>query len=119
MFVYGAQHERSIFVFYEQLLKRCNELGLGPTRLIEGLGMSSGNLSKWKNGTIPNGEVLKAIAHKLDCTVDYLLGNDEKAIDDNYIKFAMFGTTDVSDEEFEDVKRYAQFIKDRKKNESK
>lgn len=35
------------------------------------------------------------------------------------LKFALFGTDgEITDEMLEDVKRYAQFIKERKKNES-
>ena len=41
------------------------------------VGLSNATATKWKNGAIPNGETLCAIADYLDCSVDYLLGRTD------------------------------------------
>lgn len=67
-----------IIVFYEILLKLCEINNIKPTYLVEKLGFSRGNLSKWRNGAIPNGETLAKIATHFSVTTDYLLGVEQK-----------------------------------------
>ncbi|MDE7245140.1 MAG: helix-turn-helix domain-containing protein [Oscillospiraceae bacterium] len=55
---------------------RCAEMGIKVTPLVNELGISSGVISRWKSGTLPNGETLLKLASRLDCSVDYLLGRD-------------------------------------------
>mgnify|MGYP006926720003 FL=1 len=47
------------------------------------------------------------------------MGREEKAsskdVTDSEIKFALFGDPNFDDEDFEDVKRYAQFVAQRNK----
>lgn len=61
-------------MFYETLLALCNEKDVGPTNLVNMLGISTGNLSKWKAGGIPRGDTLLKIADFFGCSVDHLLG---------------------------------------------
>ena len=61
-------------MFYNQLISLCNKKGIAITTLIKELGMSSGNLSKWKSGSTPKGQTLNAIARYFDVSTDYLLG---------------------------------------------
>ena len=51
-----------------------------------------------------------------DVSTDYLLGKTDirkpaghPSIDDDDIKFALFGTTDIDDATLEDIKAYARF----------
>ena len=39
-------------------------------------------------------------------------GTEPGAVSDDELKFAMFGTTEISDEKLAEIKRYAQYIKD-------
>ena len=64
-------------MFFEQLKIRCKEVGTSPTALIIKVGLSRGNLTNWKNGTVPSGKILSELATELDCSVDYLLGNTD------------------------------------------
>lgn len=70
-------------MFYERLKGLCREKGVALTILIRELHMSSGNLSRWKNGGVPKGDTLSALAEYFGVSTDYLLGNDvrkEKAL---------------------------------------
>lgn len=61
-------------VFYSvfcSLAKQHHEL---PTHAVEALGLSRGNLSRWKHGATPSVEMLEAIADRYDVSIDYLLG---------------------------------------------
>ena len=49
-------------MFYDKLLDICNERGLKITNVVNELGMSSGNISKWKNGVEPRGSVISKFA---------------------------------------------------------
>lgn len=45
--------------------------------MVLSIGISKGNISKWRNGTIPTGDILIKLADALDCSVDYLLGRTD------------------------------------------
>lgn len=96
------------------------------TKLEETLGYANGTIGKWakaKRGA-PLGKVLE-VATALGTTPEYLLGTEKteapkEAPDDAALKFALFGDTeDISDEDLEDVKRYAAFVRERKREQKK
>jgi len=60
-------------MFYDNIYKICNDKGTTPTTVLKELGFSSGNVSKWKNGSVPNIEMCLAIARKLNVSLDYLI----------------------------------------------
>ena len=76
----------------------------------------------------PNANVLRQLSAFFEVSIDYLLGNtDDPAppdvkkdtpseVSDDDIMFALFdGDVDeITDEMYEDVKRYAQFLKEKK-----
>lgn len=66
-------------MFFDMLQNECCKKGIKVTPLLVDLNLSTGNISKWKKGALPNGEILIKLADYLDCSIDYLLGrNDEK-----------------------------------------
>ena len=69
-------------MFYDQLIKLCNERGIKPTPLVKSLGMSTGSIKNWKDGTLPNGEALMRFSEFFDVSIDYLVygKNKEKEI---------------------------------------
>lgn len=70
-------------MFYDRLKELCKERGVSLTNVAKELGMSSGNLSKWKNGGVPRGKSLTALSEYFGVSADYLLGTDtlkEKSI---------------------------------------
>ncbi len=66
-----------MYMFFERLYLLCENKGIKPNTVAKAIGVSTAIATKWKNGTIPNGETLTKIADYLDCSVDYLLGRTD------------------------------------------
>lgn len=64
-------------MFYENLQSACKNIGTTPTALVKKLNLSSGNVTNWKNGKIPNGDILIQISEFLNVSCDYLLTGKE------------------------------------------
>lgn len=58
-------------MFYNQLMKLCQEKNEKPTAVIRSLGFSATNLKRWKNGSTVNSEILKTLADHFGVSVDY------------------------------------------------
>lgn len=95
--------------------------GLSQKQLAQLLGVSQPTVSDWESGRKnPTLENLSKIADALGCSVDGLLfgaANDGAPTDED-IKFALFGSRDIDDELYEEVVRFAQYIKQKKHDES-
>lgn len=62
------------------LFKRIEDLGINSKIVSEATGISSGNISDWKNGrSAPTATKLVLLADYLGCSVDYLLGRTDVA----------------------------------------
>lgn len=59
-------------MFYDEMYRVCQEKGTKPTIVLKELSMSTGNISKWKNGTSPTVDVAVRIAHHLGVSLSYL-----------------------------------------------
>lgn len=64
-------------MFYERLKDLCKQRSLSLTNVVKELGMSTGNLSKWKSGIIPKSDTINALSEYFNVPTDYLLGNEE------------------------------------------
>ena len=112
-------------MFYDKFKSLCDAKGISCNRAALEIGLSNATPTTWKKrGLTPKGDSLAKIAEYFDVSVGYLLESDtEKArtdgkqkISDNDIMFALWGdTTDISADDLEDVKRYAAFVRERKK----
>ena len=109
------------YAFFDQFVALCKEKGVSPNFVAKEIGASSGSVTAWKQGTLPRSATLTKIAEYFAVSTDYLLGNtkapthDSKyAISDEEIKFALFGGGDeITDEMYEEVKRFAAYVKQR------
>lgn len=83
------------------------------------LGISRQAYSNYEAGKRePDFETLLKLGEYFDCSVDYLLGTKKDPalkgeITDDDIKFALFGGGPVSDAQYEEVKQFVRFIKER------
>lgn len=73
-------------MFFDQLLKACEMRNITVTRLTSQLEISKSNVTNWKNGTIPNGEVVIRISDFLGVSTDFLLKGDDSNISEAIIK---------------------------------
>ncbi|MGM9936452.1 MAG: helix-turn-helix domain-containing protein, partial [Candidatus Ornithomonoglobus sp.] len=70
-------------MFWDCFYRLCEKSGTKPNPLAKELGISSGSITKWKNGGIPNGETLIKIADYFNCSIDYLLGREHQSFNVN------------------------------------
>jgi repressor LexA len=64
-------------MFWEIFSKLCLQRGKSPNAVAKELKISSGSVTNWKNGTIPNNSALLKLADYFNVTVDYLLGKED------------------------------------------
>lgn len=85
--------------------------------LCQYLGVSKQAFTEWNGGRNTSyKKYLPQIAEFFGVSVDYLLGKTEQkekspSVSDEEIKFALFGGGEITDEMWEEVKRYAEFVK--------
>lgn len=110
---------------YERFSKVLQEKGLTAYKVSKETGVSQGSLSDWKYGrSKPKNESMKKIADYLGVSVDWLNGNSndryetaKTKITDDDIKFALFGgEKEITDEMYEEVKSFAQYVKEKYKS---
>lgn len=114
-------------MFYDLFCQLCKQKGVAPTRAALDIGLSKATPTTWKRGITPQAAQLQKIAEYFGVSVDYLLGNEEKTssskekdVTDEDIKFALFkGAGGISDEAYEEVKAFAEFVKQKYKKGNK
>lgn len=110
-------------MFYDTYCSLCKKHGISPSAAAIEMGISKGTVSVWKNrGIMPQAQQLQKISDYFGVSVDYLLGKEiqtkkdpaeNSGVTDEDIKFALFGGGDVTDEQFEEVKQFARFVRER------
>ena len=109
---------------YENIIALCSERGIKGGKMCTDIGISKGILTDLKMGRQSSISTANAqkIADYFGVSVDYLLGKEEntpaengkRAVSDDEIKFALFGGDgEITDEMYEEVKRFAEFVKQR------
>lgn len=108
---------------YERIIKLCDSKGVAGSRMCLDLGLSKSTLSNIKNGRVNTLSTVTAqkIASYFGVSVGYLLGEEEKeeqkenapvAVSDEDVKVALFGgDTEVTDEMWDEVMNYAEYLK--------
>jgi transcriptional regulator with XRE-family HTH domain len=109
-------------MFYERLSLLCKEKGIPLTELLKILGMSSGNLSKWKAGNAPKAPTVARIAKYFKVSSDYLMGATDirETLDEQLtgVDFALSGEIKkLSAAEKQDILDYIRFKKLNKRND--
>lgn len=115
-------------MFWEKFYNLCVENGTSPNKVAAELKISSGSVTGWKNGTMPRWSTLEKIADYFNVSVDYLVSDIAKANETKAapprpsapteadLKVALFGgDSEVTDEMWNEVKRFAEFVKQNQK----
>lgn len=82
-------------MFFEKYSDLCSKAGKSPNKVAKELSISSGSVTEWKKGRVPQNATVLKIANYFGVTTDYLLGKaDEKApapadLDENIKKYLL------------------------------
>ncbi|MBE6984870.1 MAG: helix-turn-helix transcriptional regulator [Ruminococcaceae bacterium] len=67
-------------MFFDQLKQLCAMKGTTPTALARDLGISTSNVTSWKNGSSPKLDMVLRLASALDVPIGYFAGEDDAEI---------------------------------------
>lgn len=109
----------------ERVKSICKEKRIPISKLERDLGYSNGYIGQLRKGVFPTDRLVD-IANYLNVSTDYLLTGEEtkkaptkdgeREVSDDDIMFALWGDSDdVDKDDLDDVKRYAAFVRERKK----
>ncbi len=102
---------------YERIEELCQKNGINVTALAKNCNIPRASLSDFKTGRKKSlsADTLSRIADYFKVSVDYLYGGESPAADERSLKVALFGGDgEVTDEMWDEVKRYARYIKERR-----
>lgn len=116
-------------MFYERYVFLCNSKGLTASAGATKAGFNRGTVSVWKKkfeagqDVVPEQIIIDKICAFFGCSESWLRGiekaptpESERIISDDDIMFALWGdSNDVDKDDLDDVKRYAAFVRERKK----
>lgn len=110
--------------FYSNFLTMCNRIGKTPSKVVTEIGLKKSAVTRWKAGGNPTDATVQKLADYFCVPVSELTGEKEKApiqdgereVSDDDMMFALWGDSDdVDKDDLDDVKRYAAFVRERKK----
>ncbi len=64
-------------MFYDNLLKLCEERGVKITNVVNTLGFSQGNMAQWRKGICPKSTTVQKFADFFKVSTDVLLRGEE------------------------------------------
>lgn len=114
-------------MFWERFVQLCAEHNTKPNPVAKELGISSGSVTNWKNGAVPQSATLKKIADYFGVSTSYLLGlvddpDPIALIDPSKKEPPMLERLnkvmrDMTEDELADLEKYVEFILSKKKSE--
>ena len=117
---------------HETISDLCDKKNVSAYRMCKDIGIRPSIITDLKMGRKKglSAEVANKIAEYFGVTVGYLLGTEEtkkapategeRSVSDDDIKFALFGGDgDITDEMYDEVKRFAKLVKLREETEKK
>lgn len=115
-------------MFYDVYAELCKQRNVSESKVAETIGLNRSAVVKWKKGATPAGPTIQKLADYFGVTTDYLLTGEqtekapapegERSVSDDDVKFALFGDREIDDELFEQVKQFAKFAKEQKRQKS-
>ena len=100
-------------MFWNNFITLCNKHNTKPNPVAKTLNLSSGSVTKWKNGATPNDTTLKKIADYFGVSVDYLIGKTDTPTPEP--RPADTTADDITEgltpEEITELRRYADFLR--------
>ena len=102
---------------YNRLKSLCQERGISLSKMCAECGISKSTPTELKAGRTKtlSSSAMRKISEYFGVTVGYLMGDDEESSAENHkdaVKVALFGgDTEVTDEMWNEVMNYAEYIK--------
>lgn len=118
-------------MFYDRFVYLCSQKGVTPSRAAIDAGISKSLVTKWKTNKVqdPSPDVVRKLAIYFNLTVSEILNEEnkkapttsgERSVSDDEIKFALFGGDgEITDAMYDEVKRFAAFVKQREAEKKK
>ena len=109
-------------VYFGEIIRRGRkEAGLTQRQLAGQLGVSNTSVSNWeKDLSRPDADTIARLCRILNLEPNAFYGADTapvRPVSDDEIKFALFGGDgEITDAMFDEVKRFAAFVKEREKH---
>lgn len=113
-------------VFFGEIIRNARKaLGLTQRQLSDSLGVSNTSISNWEKGlSRPDADMIQKLCKVLHLQPNDFYGTPEqkdspagtgrRSVSDEDIKFALFGGDgEITDAMFDEVKRFAAFLKQR------
>ena len=110
-------------VFFGEVIRNARKsLGLTQRQLAEKIGVANTSISNWEKGlSRPDADLIQELCRVLQLQPNDIYGTGEgsaetgrRAVSDEDIKFALFGGDgEITDAMFDEVKRFAAFLKQR------
>lgn len=110
-------------MFFNRFQSLCAERGISVYKACTEIGLNRSAVAKWKAGGSPNGTTAAKLAEYFGVTTDYLLcaeadkapaDTSKRPVTDEEIKFALFGGDgEITDAMYDEVKKFAAFIRQR------
>jgi transcriptional regulator with XRE-family HTH domain len=101
-------------MFWKIFLSLCVNNNVSPNAVAKELGIASGSVTKWKNGSVPHNTTLLKIAEYFGVTVEYLLGETDIKTPPQLPQGGYHGGTDIKEkpsEQTEDDEIIAEIVK--------
>lgn len=70
--------ERVFFVFFDNYLRFCAQKGVKPTAAAAQIGLDRAAVRRWRDGSIPKGDTLLAIAKYFGVTISELFSENKE-----------------------------------------
>ena len=94
-------------MFWTRLKELCASRKKSVSAVCSEINLSNAVATKWKHGSIPNGETLQRLAEYFGCTVDYLIANSDSD-SDRELMFALYGDVPLDEEVIKAVRKFAE-----------
>ncbi len=102
-------------MFFDRFQTLCTQRGVTVYKACTDIGLNRSAVAKWKKGNLPSGTTAARLAEYFGVTTDFLLCDSpepQRRVTDEDIKFALFGGDgEITDEMYDEVKKFAAFVK--------
>ncbi len=101
---------------FDRIEKLCKSHNMNITEMCKLCSIPRASLTDFKMGRIKtlSASTLQKISELFSVSVEYLMSGEERLVDEQSLKVALFGGSgEVTDEMWNEVKRYAMYVKER------